>query len=162
VLVVRVHPEVLKNERIPFSLVGRNIWEERFEDINAFERYLTRNGVVIRKFFLNLSKKEQKQRFLDRLDQPEKNWKFSAADVRERGCWDDYMDAYEDMIVHTTTEHAPWYVIPADNKWFTRAVVAAAIVDTLEGLKLAYPKVDAQKKKELQAARATLEEKKSS
>ncbi len=162
VLVVRVHPEVLKNERIPPSLVRKNIWKERFEDINAFERYLTRNAVVIRKFFLNLSKKEQKRRFLERLEQPEKNWKFSAADLRERGRWDDYMDAYEDMIVHTATEHAPWYVIPADNKWFTRAVVAAAIVDTLEDLKLAYPKVDAEKKKELQAARATLEGKKSS
>ena len=162
VLVVRVHPEVLKSERIPFSLVGKNIWEERFQDINTFERYLTRNGVVIRKFFLNLSKQEQKRRFLQRLDQPEKNWKFSAADLREREHWDDYMHAYEDMIVHTANEHAPWYAVPADNKWFTRAVVAAAIVDTLEDLKLAYPKVDAEKKKELQAARATLEGKKNS
>jgi PPK2 family polyphosphate:nucleotide phosphotransferase len=160
VLVVRVHPEVLKNERIPFSLIGKNIWEERFEDINAFERYLTRNGVVIRKFFLNLSKKEQKQRFLERLEEPEKNWKFSAADLHERERWDDYMDAYEDMIAHTATEHSPWYVIPADNKWFTRAVVAAAIIDTLDGLNLAYPKVDAGKRKELQAARAKLEAKK--
>jgi len=162
VLVVRVHPEVLKNERIPPSLVSKSIWEERFEDINAFERYLARNGVVIRKFFLNLSKKEQKRRFLERLDQPEKNWKFSAADLREREHWEDYMDAYEDMIAHTATGHAPWYVIPADNKWFTRAVVAAAIVDTLEDLKVAYPEVDADKKKELQAARAKLEAKRSS
>jgi PPK2 family polyphosphate:nucleotide phosphotransferase len=159
VLVVRVHPEVLKNERIPSSLVGKNIWEERFEDINALERYLSRNGALIRKFFLNLSKKEQKRRFLDRLDQPAKNWKFSAADLRERERWNDYMNAYEDMIVHTATEHAPWYVIPADNKWFTRTVVAAAIVDALEGLNLAYPKVDAQKKTELRAARVNLEAK---
>jgi len=160
VLVVRVHPEVLKSERIPTSLITENIWQNRFEDINAFERYLARNAVIIRKFFLNLSKKEQKRRFLERLDQPEKNWKFSAADLRERGRWDDYMKAYEDMIVHTASEHAPWYVVPADNKWFTRAVVAAAIVDTLEDLKLAYPKVDASKKKELQAARAALKSKK--
>jgi len=160
VLVVRVHPEVLKSERIPTSLITENIWQKRFEDINAFERYLSRNAVVIRKFFLNLSKKEQKRRFLERLDQPEKNWKFSAADLRERGRWDDYMKAYEDMIVHTASEQSPWYVVPADNKWFTRAVVAAAIVDTLEDLKLAYPKVDAEKKKELQAARAALKSKK--
>ncbi|MGA8150072.1 MAG: polyphosphate kinase 2 family protein [Terriglobales bacterium] len=162
VLVVRVHPEVLLNERIPHSLIRKDIWKDRFEDINAFERYLSRNGVVIRKFFLNLSKKEQKRRFLERLDQPEKNWKFSAADLHERGRWDDYMNAYQDMIIHTATEHAPWFVIPADNKWFTRTVVAAAIVDTMEELKLAYPKVDAQKKKELQIARAKLEAKRSS
>ena len=159
VLVVRVHPEVFKNERLPRSLVSKDMWQERFEDINAFERYLARNGVMIRKFFLNLSKKEQKRRFLERLDQPEKNWKFSTADLHERECWDDYMDAYQDMIVHTATEHAPWYVIPADNKWFTRTVVAAAIVDTLQDLKLAYPKVGAEKKKELDAARAMLQAK---
>jgi PPK2 family polyphosphate:nucleotide phosphotransferase len=160
VLVVRVHPEVLKNERIPPSLITKDIWKERFQDIHCFERYLWRNGILVRKFFLNVSKKEQKKRFLDRLDHPEKNWKFSAADVRERQCWKDYMKAYEDMIVHTSTEHAPWYVVPADNKWFTRVVVAAALVDTLEDLKLTYPKVDPDKRKELQAARAMLEGKK--
>jgi len=161
VLVVRVHAEALKQERIPSSLVTKDIWKERFEDINAFELYLARNGIVVRKFFLNLSKKEQEQRFLDRLDEPGKHWKFSAADIREREFWDKYMDAYEDMIVHTASTHAPWYVVPADNKWFTRVVVAAAIVDTLEDLKLAYPKVDAAKRKELQAARAVLEKKNS-
>ena len=161
VLVVRVHPEVLNNERIPPSLVTKDIWKERFEDINAFERYLSRNGIVILKFFLNLSKKEQKRRFLARLEEPEKNWKFSAADVHEREFWDDYMEAYEDMIAHTASKHAPWLVVPADNKWFTRVVVAAAIVDALEGLKLAYPKVDPAKQKELQAARKMLEGKKS-
>src|SRR5690349_4460661 len=117
VLVVRVHPDILKNERIPEKLTGKNVWEERFEDIHSFERYLWRNGVVVRKFFLNVSKKEQKRRFLERLDTPEKNWKFSAADVTERGHWDDYMQAYEEMIATTSTKHAPWYVVPADNKW---------------------------------------------
>lgn len=156
VLVVRVHPQVFKKERIPPSLITKNMWKERFEDINHFERYLTRNGIVIRKFFLNLSKKEQKKRFLARLDEPEKNWKFSAADIHEREFWDDYMEAYEDMIVHTASKHAPWYAVPADNKWFTRVVVAAAVVDTLESLKLGYPKVDAEKRKELGAARASL------
>jgi PPK2 family polyphosphate:nucleotide phosphotransferase len=160
VLVVRVHPELLKNERIPPSLVTKDIWKERFHDIHAFERYLWRNGIIVRKFFLNLSKKEQKKRFLDRLDHPEKNWKFSAADIRERQYWNDYMKAYEDMIVHTASGHAPWYVVPADNKWFTRVVVAAAIVDTLEDLKLSYPEVDPDKRKELGAARAMLEGKK--
>ncbi len=156
VLIVRVHPEVLANERMPAPLVTKNIWEERFEDIRSFERYLSRNGLVIRKFFLNLSKKEQKKRFLDRLQQPEKNWKFSAADLQEREHWDDYMDAYEEMIANTATPHAPWLVIPADNKWFTRLAVAAVIVDALDGLNLAYPKVDAQRRKELEAARKTL------
>jgi PPK2 family polyphosphate:nucleotide phosphotransferase len=157
VLVVRVHPEVFKNERIPKTLITKNLWEERFADINAWERYLSRNGVVIRKFFLNLSKNEQRRRFLSRLDEPEKNWKFSAADVHERQYWPDYMHAYEDMIAHTSTKHAPWYVVPADNKWFTRVLVAAAVVDTLEDLKLTYPKVDAAEKKRLHAAKATLE-----
>jgi len=161
VLVVRVHPDALKQQRIPPSLVTKDIWKERFEDINAFERYLARNGIVVRKFFLNLSKKEQKRRFLDRLEEPEKHWKFSAADIREREFWNGYMGAYEDMIVHTASNHAPWYVVPADNKWFTRVVVAAAIVDTLEDLKVAYPTVDAGKRKELQAARAILEKKNS-
>jgi PPK2 family polyphosphate:nucleotide phosphotransferase len=161
VLIVRVHPGIFKNERIPPALVTKQIWKDRFEDINALELYLARNGIVVRKFFLNVSKKEQKRRFLDRLDEPEKHWKFSAADIREREFWDDYMDAYEDMIVHTATKHAPWYVVPADNKWFTRAVVAAAIVDTLEDLKLAYPVVDAEKREELQAAQKVLENKNS-
>ena len=156
VLIVRVHPEVLANERMPAPLVTQNIWEERFEAIRGLERYLSRNGLVIRKFFLNVSKKEQKKRFLDRLQQPEKNWKFSAADLQEREHWDDYMDAYEEMIANTATPHAPWLVIPADNKWFTRLAVAAVIVDALDGLNLAYPKVDAQRRKELEAARKTL------
>ena len=157
VLVVRVHREAFEHERIPKSLVTKNIWEERFEDINGFEKYLTQNGIVVRKFFLNLSKKEQKKRFLKRLDEPQKNWKFSASDVRERQFWDDYMKAYEEMITHTSSKHAPWYVVPADNKWFTRVVVAAAIVDALQELKLAYPKVDAQGRKELAAARKLLQ-----
>jgi len=157
VLVVRVHPEAFKHERIPESLVAKDIWKQRFEDMSAFEDYLAHNGVVIRKFFLNLSKKEQKKRFLARLDEPEKNWKFSAADIRERACWDDYMTAYEEMITHTASKHAPWYVVPADNKWFTRVVVAAAIVDTLESLNLAYPKLEADKRKDLDAARKQLQ-----
>jgi PPK2 family polyphosphate:nucleotide phosphotransferase len=156
VLVVRVHPELLENENISSSLITRNIWEDRFQDINAYERYLSRNGVVIRKFFLNLSKKEQKKRFLDRLRQPEKNWKLSTADVRERQCWSDYVGAYEDAIRHTASKHAPWIVVPADNKWFTRLVVAAVIVETLESLNLSYPKMDSAKRKELQAARRML------
>jgi PPK2 family polyphosphate:nucleotide phosphotransferase len=160
VLVVRVHPEILRSQRVPPSLVTKHIWKERFEDIRAFERYLTRNGILIQKFFLNVSKKEQKRRFMERLDNPEKNWKFSAADVRERACWDDYMDAYEDMIRHTATPEAPWHVIPADNKWFTRIAVAAAVVDALEDLNLAYPAVDDAKAKELAAARKLLEGKK--
>jgi len=160
VLVVRVHPELLQAERIPPSLVTKDVWKARFEDIRSFERYLTRNGILILKFFLNLSKKEQKKRFLARLDQPEKNWKFSAADIHERAFWDDYMDAYEDMIRHTAAPEAPWHVIPADNKWFTRIAVAATIVDTLEGLNLSYPKVSDAKMKELAEARKLLETKK--
>jgi PPK2 family polyphosphate:nucleotide phosphotransferase len=160
VLVVRVHSDRLKNERIPDDLIGKNIWQDRFEDISNSERYLTRNGIVIRKFFLNISKKEQKQRFLERLDNPEKNWKFSAADVRERECWDGYMKAYEEMIAATSKKHAPWYVVPADNKWYTRVVVAAAIVDAMEELKLSYPKVSPEERKQLLAARRELEGKK--
>jgi len=156
VLVVRVHPEILKAERIPEPLIKKDIWDNRYQDIHAFERYLSRNGVVVRKFFLNVSKKEQKQRFLARLDEPEKNWKFSAADIKEREHWDNYMKAYEKMIRHTATKDAPWYVVPADNKWFTRLVVAAAVVETLEGLNLAYPAVDSEKRKQLQAARGLL------
>ena len=160
VLVVRVHPELLRAQRIPRKLLTNDIWKDRFSDIASFESYLGRNGVVIRKFFLNVSKKEQKKRFVDRLDHPDKNWKFSAADVKERERWEDYMSAYEDMIRQTATKHAPWYVVPADNKWFTRVVVSAAIIDALEDLKLAYPTVDDEKRKELQAARALLEGKK--
>ncbi|MGB8732288.1 MAG: polyphosphate kinase 2 family protein [Candidatus Sulfotelmatobacter sp.] len=159
VLVVRVHPQVLKSEKVPPALVTKDIWKERFEDIRSFERYMARNGTVIRKFFLHLSKKEQKKRFLARLDEPEKHWKFSEADIHERDYWDDYQDAYEDMIRQTTSKHAPWYVVPADNKWFTHLVVSAAIVETLEGLDLAYPKVDAAKEKEIQAARRILTKK---
>jgi PPK2 family polyphosphate:nucleotide phosphotransferase len=156
VLVVRVHDELFQRERIPESLVNRHLWKERYDDINSFERHLARNGVVIRKFFLNLSKDEQKARFLARLETPEKNWKLSPADIAERKRWDDYMTAYEEMIAHTATEHAPWYVVPADNKWFTRTVVAEVILDTLEKLKLEYPKLDAEQKKLLQQARAAL------
>src|SRR5713226_7138995 len=139
VLVTRVHKKLLERERIPPSLMSKDLWKERFDDINAYERYLARNGVVIRKFFLNLSKREQRKRFLRRLEEPAKNWKFSAADISERGLWRDYMSAYEEMIQHTATEHAPWYVVPADNKWYTRLVVSAAIVHALENLNLAYP-----------------------
>ncbi len=152
VLVVRVHSEILKSQKTPPSLVGKKIWDERFEDIRSFERHMARSGTVIRKFFLHVSKQEQKKRFLERLEQPEKNWKFSASDVRERACWDDYQEAYEDMIRNTATEHSPWYVVPADNKWFTRLVISTVIVDTLESLDLEYPKVDAAKRKELDAA----------
>jgi polyphosphate kinase 2 (PPK2 family) len=147
VLVVRVHPQVLKSQKVPPSLVTKDIWKERFEDIHCFERHMARNGTVIRKFFLHLSKKEQKKRFLARLDEPEKHWKFSEADIHERDYWDDYQGAYEDMIRHTTSKHAPWYVVPADNKWFTHLVVSGAIVETLEELDLAYPKVDARKRR---------------
>jgi PPK2 family polyphosphate:nucleotide phosphotransferase len=157
VLVVRVHKELLERQRISPSLVTKNIWNERFADINSFEHYLTRNGVIIRKFFLNLSRGEQKKRFMSRLDDPNKNWKFSNSDVTERERWDEYMAAYEDMIQHTATPHSPWYVVPADKKWYTRLVVAAAIADALEELKLAYPTVDAAKRRELKAARAALE-----
>ena len=156
VLVVRVHPEILKNQKMPPSLVGKKTWDERFEDIRSFERHMARSGTVIRKFFLHVSKKEQKRRFLERLEEPEKNWKFSAADVRERACWDDYQKAYEDMIRNTATGHAPWYIVPADNKWFTRIVVSAVVVEALESLGLAYPKVDEAKKKELEAAKKVL------
>jgi len=157
VLVTRVHKELIERQHIPPSLMTKNIWKERFSDINAYESYLFRNGIVIRKFFLNLSKKEQRRRFLKRLDEPEKNWKFSEADIAERAFWNDYMNAYEDAIQHTATPEAPWYVVPADNKWYTRLVVAAAVVRALEKLNLSYPKVDAAKRKELGAARKTLE-----
>jgi PPK2 family polyphosphate:nucleotide phosphotransferase len=157
VLVVRVHKEMLERERVPPSLVTKNIWNERFADINAYEHYLSRNGVVIRKFFLNLSKEEQKKRFLKRLERPDKNWKFSASDIAERERWADYMIAYEEMIQHTATPHAPWYVVPADRKWYMHLVVAAAIIRALDELNLRYPTVDAAKRKELKAARIALE-----
>jgi PPK2 family polyphosphate:nucleotide phosphotransferase len=156
VLVVRVHPELLSHQKLPSSLISRSLWSERFEDIRSYERYLSRNGVLIRKFFLYLSKQEQKQRLLSRLDEPVKNWKFSLADLRERKHWKDYMQAYEDMIRNTASEHAPWHVVPADYKWFTRLVVAEVIVDALESLKLAYPQVDKAKRKELIAVRKAL------
>jgi len=156
VLVVRVHPEFLAKQKLPPELVGKNIWDERFEDIRNFEQYLSRNGVVVRKFFLHVSKKEQKKRFLGRIDDPLKNWKFSSNDANERDFWDDYMDAYEQMIQETATKHAPWYVVPADNKWFTRIVVAAAVIETLASLDLAYPEVDDSKLKELAAAKKKL------
>jgi len=157
VLVVRVHKELLERERMPPSLVTKNIWNERFADINAYEHYLSRNGVVIRKFFLNLSKEEQKKRFMSRLDEPSKNWKFSAADIAERERWSDYMAAYEEMIQHTATPHAPWYVVPADKKWYTRLIVSAAIINALEDLNLRYPVVGAAQRKTLKAARIALE-----
>lgn len=155
-LVVRVHPELLARQKLPEALVGKHLWRQRFEDINACERYLTRNGVVIRKFFLHVSREEQKRRFLSRLEEPEKNWKFSGADAAERQHWDAYMHAYEETIRHTATEDAPWHVIPADNKWFTRLAVAETIIDTLQSLHLAFPKVDASKRKDLAAAREAL------
>lgn len=155
-LVVRVHPEFLTGQKLPPECVTKHIWDERFQDIRAFERYLTRNGTIVRKFFLHVSKAEQKKRFLERLDQPEKNWKFSAGDVQERAHWDDYMHAYEETIRATATEDAPWYVVPADNKWFTRAVVAAAVIDALGSRALHYPKVTAAQRQELAAVRATL------
>jgi PPK2 family polyphosphate:nucleotide phosphotransferase len=156
VLVVRVHPEFLKAQRLPDRLVTKQIWTERYEDINTYERYLARNGVVIRKFFLHVSKKEQKRRFLERLEDWRKNWKFSMADVKERTFWRDYQQAYETMIQKTASPYAPWYVVPADNKWFTRLVVASAIIDALNNLDLAFPVVDKAKKKELQAVRESL------
>jgi len=155
-LVVRVHPALLKAQKLPEKLVSKHIWKERFEDIRHFERYLTRNGVVIRKFFLHVSKAEQRRRFLERLENPEKNWKFSANDAKERAYWDAYMDAYEDTIRHTATKEAPWYVVPADNKWFTRVVVGAAVIEAMESLDLAYPRVDKEKRRELAAAKQAL------
>ncbi len=156
VLVVRVHPEFLAKQKLPPQLAGKQIWEKRFEDIRNFEQYLARNGVVVRKFFLHVSKKEQKRRFLDRINDSQKNWKFSSNDAAERDFWDDYMEAYEQMIQETATKAAPWYVVPADNKWFTRVVVAAAVIETLEDLDLKYPEVGEDKLKELATARKKL------
>jgi PPK2 family polyphosphate:nucleotide phosphotransferase len=157
VLIVRVHPRILRGQRLPEDRVTDDLWKERFESINDLERHLTRNGTIVRKFFLNVSKEEQRQRFLARLDEPEKNWKFALADVEERKVWDRYMEAYEEMIRHTSTEEAPWYVVPADHKWFTRLVVADAIGDTLESLDLRYPTIDEGKREDLEKARAALE-----
>jgi len=156
-LVVRIHPEFLRNQKLPPSVISKDIWKERYQDINSFERYLSRNGYLIRKFFLHVSKKEQKKRFLKRLDEKEKNWKFSSTDAKERGHWDEYMEAYEDMIRATATKHAPWYVVPADSKWFTRLVVAAAVIDALASLDLHYPKVDKAQRQQLELARALLQ-----
>ena len=156
VLTVRVHPEFLDRQRLPPQFVTKDIWRERFEDICHFERYLSRNGVLVLKFFLHLSKKEQKKRFLARIDDADKNWKFSPSDFKERQFWDEYMEAYDDMIRHTATKHAPWYVVPADNKWFTRIVVAAAIIDSLWSLDLEFPQVDDQRRAELLEIRKQL------
>jgi PPK2 family polyphosphate:nucleotide phosphotransferase len=156
VLVIRVHPALLEAQRLPAPCVSKNIWDERLTDIASFESFLSRQGTVVLKFFLNLSREEQKKRFLDRLDKPEKHWKFAMSDVRERGYWSDYMRAYEEAIRATASRQAPWFVVPADNKWFTRLVVAAAIVEAVEELHLAYPRVGAQKTKELRAIRAML------
>lgn len=156
VLVVRVHRELLERQKLPSTLITKRIWQERFQDIRAFERYLTRNGIVIRKFFLHVSRKEQKRRFLERIQNPEKNWKFSSGDVLERKHWNEYMNAYEHMIQHTASSNAPWYVVPADNKWFTRMVVAAVVIDTLASLRLQYPKLGSDKLKELTAAKRAL------
>jgi polyphosphate kinase 2 (PPK2 family) len=155
-LVVRVHPEFLSEQRIPEQCLTKKIWDHRFQDIRGFERYLTRNGTIVRKFFLHISKEEQRKRFLERLEEPEKNWKFSASDAKERESWDDYMKAYEETIRETATEESPWYVVPADNKWFARVVVAAAVVDALASLKLQYPKVGPAKRKELAVAEKAL------
>ena len=156
VLIVRVHPEFLTAQRLPPNLLSKQIWEDRYEDINALERYLSRNGFLILKFFLNVSKKEQKNRFLERLDMPDKNWKFSINDAKERGFWDDYMTVYEDMLAATSTEWAPWHVIPADNKWFTHLAVGAILVRALEKLGLEYPRVNKAKRRELVQARKAL------
>ncbi|HMI53474.1 MAG TPA: polyphosphate kinase 2 family protein [Candidatus Saccharimonadales bacterium] len=156
VLVVRVHPNLLAAQHIPEKLVTKHLWDERYEDINAHERYLTRNGIIVRKFFLHLSKQEQKKRFLERLEDSKKNWKFSMDDVKERKSWKDYQQAYEAMIRKTATKQAPWYVVPADNKWFTRLIVASAIIETLDDVNLAFPDTDKKKKRELENVRNSL------
>ncbi len=155
-LIVRVHPEFLAKQKLPPELVTTDIWKDRFQDIRSFERYLVRNGIAIRKFFLHVSKKEQKRRFLERVENPAKNWKFSASDMEERKFWDQYMEAYEDMIRQTATQDAPWFVVPADNKWFTRVVIAAAVIDALASLNLSYPEVGEEKRKELAAVKQAL------
>jgi polyphosphate kinase 2 (PPK2 family) len=153
---VRVHPEFLTGQKLPQERITKHIWKERFQDIRAYERYLSRNGILVRKFFLHVSHKEQKRRFLERIDLPEKNWKFSANDAKERAHWGEYMNAYEQTIRHTATPESPWYVVPADNKWFTRIVVASAIITGLDDLNLRYPKVDERRRKELATARRLL------
>ena len=155
-LVVRVHPEFLAGQKLPKECVTKDIWKERFQDIRAFERYLHRNGTAVVKFFLHISKEEQQKRFLERLDDPDKNWKFSVNDARERSFWDDYMEAYEETIRETASENSPWYVVPADNKWFTRVIVAAAVIDALAAMNLQYPKVSEAKRQELAATRKEL------
>jgi PPK2 family polyphosphate:nucleotide phosphotransferase len=159
-LVVRVHPEILAHQKIPKKLITDKIWDHRFEDIRSFERYLSRNGIVVRKFFLHLSKEEQKNRFLARIENPDKNWKFSASDAKERGYWKQYQHAYEETIRNTSTEESPWTIVPADNKWFSRLVVAATLIDTLAGLKLKYPSVSEAQKADLVVAREALEKEK--
>ncbi len=156
VLVVRVHPEFLEGQKLPAGLVSDRIWKERFEDMNAFERYVSRQGIKVLKFFLNVSREEQRERFLARLEEPERNWKFSAEDVSKRGLWDKYMAAYEDMIANTSTEHAPWHVIPADKKWFMRATVAETMAATLDALDLGFPVLTEKQQKKLEEARALL------
>jgi PPK2 family polyphosphate:nucleotide phosphotransferase len=158
-LVVRVHPEFLAKQKLPPELVTKDIWKDRFQDIRSFERYLVRNGIAIRKFFLHVSKKEQKRRFLERVEEPVKNWKFSASDMKERQFWNQYMEGYEDMIRRTATKDAPWFVVPADNKWFTRVVVAAAVIDALASLNLSYPELGEEKLKELDAVKKELTKK---
>jgi PPK2 family polyphosphate:nucleotide phosphotransferase len=157
VLIVRVHPEILDLQKLPPGARGKNIWKQRFEEINHFEKYLVRNGIVVLKFFLNLSKEEQKRRLLARINTPEKNWKFSLADAKERAHWDDYMMAFEDAFNHTSTEHAPWYIIPADHKWFTRTVVADVIIEKLKALKLSYPVINKEQRQHLLKAKTLLE-----
>jgi PPK2 family polyphosphate:nucleotide phosphotransferase len=156
-LVVRVHPELLARQRLPSAKPTEKFWKRRFDDINHFERYLTENGTSVVKVFLNVSKQEQKERFLERITEPEKHWKFSAADVQERAHWDDYMAAYEDVFRHTSTDHAPWYVVPADRKWFTRLTVAAILVAALRRLDLHYPRLNAEHMRQLEEARRQLE-----
>jgi PPK2 family polyphosphate:nucleotide phosphotransferase len=160
VLVVRVHPELLEKQKLPKQFVGKDIWQRRFDDIRGFERHLARNGTLVLKFFLNVSREEQRKRFLERIDEPAKRWKFSMGDVEERKLWDKYMDAYENMIRNTSTAEAPWFVVPADHKWFTRLVVAAAMVNALDGLKLEYPKVTGTALNELHKAKKALRKEK--
>ncbi|HIK45163.1 MAG TPA: polyphosphate kinase 2 family protein [Leptolyngbyaceae cyanobacterium M65_K2018_010] len=157
VLIVRVHPEILEQQQLPDSARGKHLWQQRFEEINNFEKYLVNNGILVMKFFLNVSKEEQRKRFLERIRRPEKNWKFSIADARERRFWDDYMAAYEDCFTNTSTDWAPWHIIPADNKWFTRLAVASFIFHKLKSLNLAYPKLEDNHLDQLEAARAMLE-----
>jgi PPK2 family polyphosphate:nucleotide phosphotransferase len=156
VLVVRVHPEFLEKQRLPPVVVNKRLWDERYQDINAFERHLARSGTLVLKFFLHVSKQEQRRRLLARLDEPAKNWKFQAADLDERRRWDDYMDAYEDALSATSTRHAPWFIIPADHKWFTRVAIAEVVVDALEGLNLQFPTVSKAQREALAAARGRL------